>query len=240
MIQFSLIYRNGSQQGKRVVIDTSEFVIGRHAKTNLPLESRSISRRHCVIIQREGMVIVIDLGGRNPTLVNGQPLSPNKPKRLSDRDKLQIGRIKFRFRIEEEIDIMADEPSWSASPNKAPSGPLLDELSEIATSFGVGLNEASADAEDTQQTTTLNLVRNLFPSPTSPEEAEQGLRELEAETRDVAETMSITDTVGNIQAAEQEEDTVGPKKLPEHLRPKGPANSQNAAELALRNMFNRR
>lgn len=221
------------------MIDTTEFLIGRHAKTNLQLESRSVSRRHCIIVQREGIVFVIDLGSRNPTLVNGRPLSPNEPKRLQDRDKLQIGRIKFRIRIEERSLVTSDEPSRTASLHDSPSEPWLEELGEIATHFGDGLNGATQKTDDPHQTTSLNLVRDLFPTPTSPEEAEQGLRELESETRKAAKTMSNSDAVENHSVAVGEED-IGPKKLPEHLRPKGPINSQNAAEVALRNMFNRR
>jgi pSer/pThr/pTyr-binding forkhead associated (FHA) protein len=78
-------------------LDKDEYVIGREAPADLVVPLPRISRRHALITRRGSDYYLMDLGSRNGTFVNGQPVG-NEPRRLQDRDELVLGgSITFRF-----------------------------------------------------------------------------------------------------------------------------------------------
>lgn len=52
-----------------------------------------VSRRHAVIIRREGALNIMDAGSYNGTYLNGQRLVPNQPRILRDGDDLRLGHL---------------------------------------------------------------------------------------------------------------------------------------------------
>ncbi len=235
------------------MIDAGEFLIGRQPDSNLCLESRSVSRRHCVVVQREERVLIIDLGSRNPTIVNGIPLAKHKPQPLYDGDKIQIGRIKFLIAMRNErtgdvVNRLAE--ALQAPDGDSPTGALLNELSEIALNFGDNSDNTAItrtfvlgsdhsgesktfDSEiDSVFGSTVEISTSDTRQADEPEPVEQ--------PSSAAKQPKVKETKEETEHDETETETNGPRKLPSHLRPKGPADSQGAAEQALRNMFNRR
>ena len=79
---------------QRVVLDKEVFLIGRSEDNDLVLPRKYISRKHASIEQRGGKYIVRDLGGRNPTRINGRPIREHV---LQQGDLLEICDFKFRF-----------------------------------------------------------------------------------------------------------------------------------------------
>jgi pSer/pThr/pTyr-binding forkhead associated (FHA) protein len=78
-------------------IDLAEgsFVIGRSPSCDLALEDPLISRRHARIQVTKDDAMISDLGSRNGTLVNGEPLFDNHP--LHHRDRIGIGNHEILF-----------------------------------------------------------------------------------------------------------------------------------------------
>ena len=66
-----------------------EFIIGRSPACNLTLEDPLVSRRHVKMTTGDDKVLLDDLGSRNGTLVNGEPVFDNY--RLSHSDRIRIG-----------------------------------------------------------------------------------------------------------------------------------------------------
>jgi pSer/pThr/pTyr-binding forkhead associated (FHA) protein len=60
-----------------------------------------VSRRHCALSLRDGRVWVEDLGSRNGTRLNGQPLATPRP--LEDGDRLEVAHLPFRVRLAEPV-----------------------------------------------------------------------------------------------------------------------------------------
>ncbi len=58
--------------------------------------NRKTSRRHAEIKRTGSTLLVRDLGGANRTLVNGQPLEPNKDYPLSEGDVITFGEAWLR------------------------------------------------------------------------------------------------------------------------------------------------
>jgi hypothetical protein len=75
------------------------FVIGRSPSCNLTLEDPLVSRKHVKIEVDDAGATIDDLGSRNGTLVNGEPIFENH--RLSHQDRIRIGSHEMLF-IEEK------------------------------------------------------------------------------------------------------------------------------------------
>lgn len=76
-----------------------DFFIGRSPTCNLTLEDPLVSRKHVRIRLRDGVAILDDLGSRNGTLVNGEPVFEDY--RLQNRDRLRVGSHEMVF-VEEK------------------------------------------------------------------------------------------------------------------------------------------
>lgn len=91
-----LIIEEGEHIGLRVTIDKDELVIGRGEECDLTLNDRAISRQHARIWREGDAYYIEDLGSKNGTWVNGEPLQ--QPRALVDGDKIQLAltvRIAF-------------------------------------------------------------------------------------------------------------------------------------------------
>jgi pSer/pThr/pTyr-binding forkhead associated (FHA) protein len=79
----------------RVISPSAPVVIGRRADSDFVIDERTVSRRHAAI-HREGYVwIVEDLGSRNGTRVNGEPIRARAT--LAPGDVLGFGAATARF-----------------------------------------------------------------------------------------------------------------------------------------------
>jgi hypothetical protein len=73
----------------RLKVDRGKvFSIGRSADTDLCLEDKLISRRHCELELREGAIEVRDLGSRNGTCLNGEKINGKALARPGDQIKV--------------------------------------------------------------------------------------------------------------------------------------------------------
>jgi predicted component of type VI protein secretion system len=88
---------NGSDAGilgRDLVIADFPCVVGRHTSCDRCLNISLISRHHCSFFRRGAEVWVEDLGSRNGTWVNGEPITGACP--LHDGDQLELARLPFR------------------------------------------------------------------------------------------------------------------------------------------------
>jgi pSer/pThr/pTyr-binding forkhead associated (FHA) protein len=91
---------SGTHEGKLIQIKDEKFLIGRSDSCQLRPKSESISRKHCIIVQKDGRVLLLDLKSRNGTFVNEKQLSPDKAKVLKTGDRLRCGQLEFEVLIE--------------------------------------------------------------------------------------------------------------------------------------------
>jgi predicted component of type VI protein secretion system len=96
------------------------FLIGRSSDAALKIPHESVSREHCRIYEFDGELAVRDLGSRNGTYVNGQPI--DKPTFLSPGDELTIGGITFRadYTIRRQVVLAPHETDASAVAGDGP------------------------------------------------------------------------------------------------------------------------
>lgn len=94
----SLIIERGPERGQIIELPAdSRFVIGRDEGTEIQISDAACSRRHCGLIERDGTILVKDLGSTHGTYVNGKQI---QKKRLKDGDVITIGETLFSFMAE--------------------------------------------------------------------------------------------------------------------------------------------
>lgn len=67
------------------VVEDRALVLGRDPSCDIPIPSQYVSRRHCQVEPTSDGWELVDLGGRNPVLINGEPLSGRAPLRPGDK-----------------------------------------------------------------------------------------------------------------------------------------------------------
>ena len=84
-------------EGSAFAVAGDEISIGRDHTNSLPINDRSVSRRHCAIRKLSAERFEIrDLGSRNGVAVNGLPVTARV---LADGDEIRLGDCYFRFRL---------------------------------------------------------------------------------------------------------------------------------------------
>ena len=80
--------------GPSILIDKPILLFGRHEECDVQLNSKKVSRRHCVMAQIGSDYLVIrDLGSTNGVRINGQRVAEGK---LRPGDEVQIGNFKYQ------------------------------------------------------------------------------------------------------------------------------------------------
>src|SRR5262249_48880990 len=79
--------------GPSILIDKPILLFGRHEECDVQLNSKKVSRRHCVLAQLADHLVIRDLGSTNGVRINGQRVAEGK---LRPGDELQIGNFKYQ------------------------------------------------------------------------------------------------------------------------------------------------
>jgi predicted component of type VI protein secretion system len=92
-MELKLKVLDGKHAGEEVPVSGNKFFIGRAEDCHLRPGSDLISRHHCVLVADEGYVGVRDLGSKNGTHVNAEPVIGER--QLHNGDRLKIGPLEF-------------------------------------------------------------------------------------------------------------------------------------------------
>lgn len=91
----ALVVRSGGgRAGETFVPQDARTTIGRSPDCPVFLDDVTVSRRHAVLVERDGRWFVEDLGSLNGTFVNRRRVESSE---LSDGDELQIGKYRLTF-----------------------------------------------------------------------------------------------------------------------------------------------
>ncbi|MFQ3648905.1 MAG: FHA domain-containing protein [Gemmataceae bacterium] len=98
------------RDGPNILIDKPILLIGRHPECDIQIDSRKISRRHCVIAQVNDYLLVRDLDSTNGIRINGAKVVEGK---LLPGDELTLGTFLFRVQVDAagEVPAIVSEPA---------------------------------------------------------------------------------------------------------------------------------
>ena len=94
----SVMVLTGTSMGKVVRLVKPEMVMGRSVDADIFIDSDSISRRHAKLVTSPEGIDLVDLGSKNGTRLNGEPM--HGTRRLASGDRLQLGSetiLRFTF-----------------------------------------------------------------------------------------------------------------------------------------------
>jgi FHA domain/zinc-ribbon domain len=89
-----VVRAGGGRAGEHFAPQGERTSIGRSPDCDIFLDDVTVSRRHAVLIQREGEYFIEDQGSLNGTFLNRRRIESS---RLDDGDELQIGKYRLTF-----------------------------------------------------------------------------------------------------------------------------------------------
>jgi diguanylate cyclase (GGDEF)-like protein len=102
----SVIVIYGPELGKRLLLGSAPFEIGRSARSDLPIDQESVSRHHARITFDGRDYWIQDLNSTNGTFVGDAAILQ---QRLSDGDQIRIGRSILKFMTGENVEVQYHE-----------------------------------------------------------------------------------------------------------------------------------
>ena len=210
----------GKNDGREIKISVPEFIIGRGDDANLKPASDLVSRRHCSIKVADGKVIIADMGSRNGTFLNGEPLKGSHVAKPGDR--IRVGRLQFEMVIDAAKPSAKKKPVKSAveaasrTVKKKKEASLEDSISDwlVDDSDDSPFGDEDLNSQETVQFSTA--------------ETQEFIRKVEQENEEDAEQSSSVNV-----------DVEPPGKLPP-VPKSSHVDSTDAAGDVLKKFFNRR
>ncbi len=95
---------NSSAAGTKLPIGDAqeEWLIGRDAQCQLPIDEPVLSRQHAKLVKKWGGVVIQDLNSKNGTFVNNDRI---EEKLLRDGDKIMLGTVKLLYRNPKDVNL---------------------------------------------------------------------------------------------------------------------------------------
>ena len=111
--------------GPSLLLDKPILLVGRHEECDVQLNSKKVSRKHCIVAQVHDYLIVRDLGSTNGVRINGVRL---KEGILRTGDELTIGNFRYQVHAEPPREVLP--PPVAPMPPKPPTAPAPPKTSE--------------------------------------------------------------------------------------------------------------
>jgi len=90
-MDFQLLIVRGRGASTTIKLADGVTTVGRQDDCQLRIKSSQVSRRHCELFEKKGLLLVKDLGSSNGTFVNGKKIQEQRV--LEPGDELTIGQI---------------------------------------------------------------------------------------------------------------------------------------------------
>lgn len=139
-------------------------LIGRREYCDVQIDHHSLSKRHCVVVKTDGLLVIRDLATTNGTKVKGQRV---RWAALLPDDRIALGGYKMR------VYLGPDEmPSPSESPRRGKT------TRPVAAVPGSKARSASPSKPTRATTAPVNLRPELPDAPLEPDTDDSGWRRL--------------------------------------------------------------
>ncbi|CAN5755181.1 hypothetical protein BH23PLA1_BH23PLA1_22030 [soil metagenome] len=93
-MDYQLVVVQGRSASQAIKLADGVTTVGREEGCQLKINSSQVSRKHCELFEKKGLLLVKDLGSSNGTFVNGKRIDGQRVLEIGN--ELGIGPIKFR------------------------------------------------------------------------------------------------------------------------------------------------
>ena len=83
--------------GKQWPLEGGDIILGRAEGSTIQVTDKNLSKSHAKISVSETNVYITDLESTNKTFINGDLVTPLKPRKLLNNDQIKMGNIIFKF-----------------------------------------------------------------------------------------------------------------------------------------------
>ena len=195
-MDYQLVVIRGRSSANAVKLQDGVTTAGRQDECQLRIKSSQVSRKHCQLFEKHGLLLVKDLGSSNGTFVNGKKIEGQRV--MEPGDELGIGPIVFRIEkigqplpaggpahagpkphdtaVAEAVPVEAAVPVATALPDDEDFEIDFDSVPEAAMDDDMGFeieldDPVSTPAPALEQKTTLSpgLAASTKPSPKKAE-----------------------------------------------------------------------
>jgi pSer/pThr/pTyr-binding forkhead associated (FHA) protein len=132
-MDFTLVVLQGRSATNTIKLNDGVTIVGRHNDCQLRIKSSQVSRKHCELFEKKGLLLVKDLNSSNGTIVNGKRIQGQRV--LEAGDELSIGPIVLRV-------AKVGAGAGAAEPGKAP---VKASDTAVTEAIAIGVDEVDAD-----------------------------------------------------------------------------------------------
>ncbi|HEV3163611.1 MAG TPA: FHA domain-containing protein [Isosphaeraceae bacterium] len=165
-MDYQLVVVRGRSESQILKLGRGIITAGRQEDCQLRIRSSQVSRRHCQLYEREGRLVVMDLGSSNGTFVNGKKVEGQKV--LKPGDVLTLGKVKLR------VEKLGGPPVGAKSKpsDTAVSEPTVELEEDDGEEYEIDFDEDAAETEAPAVTEDLAVeALGLEPDEDEAEEA---------------------------------------------------------------------
>jgi predicted component of type VI protein secretion system len=135
-MDFQLVIVKGRSASQSVKLGEGVTTVGRHDDCQLRIKSSQVSRRHCQLFEKKGLLLVKDLGSSNGTYVNGKRIQEQRV--LEPGDEIMIGQVTLRVA----------KVGQAAPPPLKPKGSQPGDTAVVAPPAAGGSDEFEIEFDD--------------------------------------------------------------------------------------------
>ncbi|MBN1592368.1 MAG: FHA domain-containing protein [Candidatus Coatesbacteria bacterium] len=170
MTEYELVLQDCKDDILRFDLTEGSFILGRGSGVDIRIQEPSVSRQHAMISNEGGVILIRDLGSRNGTYVNGEPVMK---KELTAEDLVTLGTQSLRLLKKADQALEESEnvtPMLSSQVYAVPPQKLISQL-EAADLFSIddllgGKNDPKVEAikEQYEAIRSLYTISNILAS----------------------------------------------------------------------------
>src|SRR4051794_21661918 len=140
-MDYQLVIVRGRGATETITLGDGVTTVGRQDECQLRIKSSQVSRKHCEIFEKKGLLLVKDLGSSNGTFVNGKRIQEQRV--LEPGDELTIGQVKLK------VAKAGEAPPPTKKPVMKPGDTAVVEAitAEVDDEFEIEFDEAPVVAE---------------------------------------------------------------------------------------------
>ncbi|SIO61205.1 FHA domain-containing protein [Singulisphaera sp. GP187] len=157
-MDFQLLIVRGRGASTTVKLADGVTTVGRQDDCQLRIKSSQVSRKHCELFEKKGLLLVKDLGSSNGTFVNGKRIQEQRV--LEPGDELSIGQLLFKV------------AKVGEAPPKAPTAPPLKPGDTAVVEAIPAVEDDEFEIEfdvDVPSVETIPTVDEVASAPADPE-----------------------------------------------------------------------